>query len=48
MAQADAVVQQDFAQLDRDFEQSMQAVWFLEDVRSKLDLADPPKFRLET
>lgn len=45
LARADAVVQQGFAEIDLDIEQSMQAVRFLEDLRTQLDKADPPKLR---
>lgn len=45
LGRADAVVQQGFAELDLDFEQSMQAVRFLEDLRTRLEKADPPKLR---
>lgn len=47
LARTDAVVQEGFAELGLDFEQSMQAVRFLEDLRKRLDEADPPKLRMD-
>lgn len=47
LRRADAVVQQGFAELDLDFAQCMQTVQFLEDVRERLDKADPPKLRTD-
>jgi DNA-binding MarR family transcriptional regulator len=43
LERADSVVQQGFAELDLDYEQAMQAMQFLKDLREKLDNADPPK-----
>ncbi|HCQ66667.1 MAG TPA: hypothetical protein DIU07_16625 [Rhodobacteraceae bacterium] len=47
LQRADAVVQEGFAELDLDFKQCMQAVRFLEDVRARLEKADPPKLRVD-
>lgn len=47
LARADAVVQQGFAELGLDYEQSQQAVQFLDQLRTRLDAIDPPKLRID-
>ena len=47
LGRADAIVLQGFAELGLDFEKSMRAVQFLEDLRSRLDKADPPKLLID-
>lgn len=47
LAQADGIVQEGFAELGLDYEKSMAAVQYLEELREKLDKADPPKLRAE-
>lgn len=44
LEQADAVVQEGFAQLGLDYAQCVQSIKFLEEVRQKLDDSNPPKF----
>lgn len=44
---ADALVQEGFAQLGLDYEDSVKAVEFLDDLRRRLDQSDPPKLRAE-
>lgn len=47
LERADETVQQGFAELGLDYAKCMEAVHFLEDLRSKLDKSDPPKLRVE-
>ncbi len=47
LERADAVVQQGFTELGLDYEKSIAAVQYLEDLRIKLDKADPPKLKLD-
>ncbi len=47
LGRADVVVQKGFAELDLDYAQAMQAMQFLDDLRMRLDKADPPKLRVD-
>jgi len=47
LARADAVVQEGFAQLGLSYAQSGEVVRFLEDLRSRLEKADPPKLSMD-
>ena len=47
LARADAVVIKGFSELGLDYEKSMQTVDFLEDLRERLDKADPPKLQVD-
>ncbi len=47
LARADALVQQGFAELGLDPEESARTIRFLEDLRERLDASNPPRLRID-